>query len=68
MNERPKTGPHHSEDTEGGILVRIHATMVPHDSPEFIERAKMGRPPGSPPLPDYLRAKPKPGDGPPTTS
>lgn len=70
MNERLKTGPHHSSDTDGGntILVEITAEMVPHDSPEFIEHARKGRPPGSPPIPDYLRAKPKPGDGPPTTS
>ena len=70
VNEEPKPDRRRSKYTrcEKTILVRIHATMVPHDSPEFIERAKMGRPPGSPPIPNYLRAEPKPDDGPPTTT
>ena len=60
MNERPKSGPHHSENTEGGILVEFIAKMLPHDSPEFIERDKKGRPAGAPPIPDCLKGMPKP--------
>ena len=62
MNTKPDVGPHHSPDTDGGnsVLVEIVAEWLPHDSPEFIERAKRGRPPGSPPIPDYPRRRTKP--------
>lgn len=62
MNEEPKPPRRRSKFTcaENTILVRIHAKMVPHNSPEFIERAKKGRPPGSPPIPDDLRRGPNP--------
>lgn len=64
MNSKPERGLNHSDDTEGGevILVEFVATMVPHDSPEFIEHARKGRPQGSPPIPDYLKQEPKPDD------
>lgn len=68
MNSKPDVGPHHSRETNGGnsILVEFVGEFLPHDSPEFIERAKKGRPPGSPPIPDYLRRGPKPDfDNPP---
>ncbi len=50
---------HHSDDTRGekAILIEFVAAMVPHDSPEFLERKRLGRPAGSPPIPDYLKAQ-----------
>ena len=59
MNERPKSGPHHAEDTVGGILIEFVADFVPHDSPEFIEHARKGRLAGAPPIPDYLKGDSK---------
>jgi hypothetical protein len=47
----PDTG---SVDT---ILVEFVAEMVPHDSPEFRERAKLA---AARPIPDYLKPPPKP--------
>ena len=43
-------GPHHSEDTDGGnsIIVEWTAELLPHDSPEFIERANRGGRTGKP--------------------
>lgn len=61
MNVRPVNGPHHADDTDGGdntILVELVLTPVPHDSPEFIEHAKKGRPASAPPIPDWMRRKP----------
>jgi hypothetical protein len=39
------------------ILVEFTAEMVPHDSPEFRERARQA---AERPIPDYLRQQPKP--------
>jgi hypothetical protein len=65
VNNTPDRGPHHADDTTGEkvILVEFVAKMVPHDSPEFQERAKMPRPPRpSPP------EEPKPDQNPPAAT
>lgn len=56
MSESPEPGPHHADDTSGDkvILVEIVAEKIPHDSPEFQERARQAR---QRPLPDYLQSK-----------
>ncbi len=56
MSETPERGPHHADDTGGEkvILVEFVAKMIPHDSPEFQERARQAR---QRPLPDYLKNK-----------
>ncbi len=64
MNTPPHDNPHHAGDTRGDdvILVEFVAEMVPHDSPEFQERARRA---AERPIPDYLKEQPKPGDTPP---
>ena len=67
MNDTPDRGPHHADDTTGEnvILVEFVAQMVPHDSPEFQERARRA---AERPIPDYLKPKPKPDQDPPAAS
>jgi hypothetical protein len=48
------------------VLVQFTAELLPHDSPEFQERAKRVRPTQSSPQP--LEEKPKPGQDPPASS
>lgn len=65
MSETPERGPHHADDTSGDkvILVEFVATMIPHDSPEFQERARQARQRS---IPDYLKDTPKRDQNPPT--
>lgn len=66
MADTPERGPHQDPDTLGHkvILVEFTAEMIDPDSPEFREHDRRGRPPGAPPIPDYLK-DPKPTDPPP---
>lgn len=50
MSDTPERNPHHADDTGGQdvILVAFTAEMVPHDSPEFRERARRPRPDRTP--------------------
>lgn len=61
MSDTPDRGPHHSDDTGGHdvILVEFTAEWIPHDSPEFQERARLA---AQRPIPDYLKDMPKPGE------
>jgi hypothetical protein len=65
VNDTSLRGPHHSDDTHGDgvILVEFVAEMVPHDSPEFQERARQA---AKRPIPDYLKPAPKPDQNPST--
>jgi len=67
VSDTPQRGPHHADDTGGDkvILVQFTAELLPHDSPEFQERARQAR---QRPIPDYLKDKPKPDQNPPAAT